>query len=212
MVGGYSGTITSSNVRTGIAAVGDPPAYLQAPAIGSCNATYPSGFNKSSGAWTLSAGTYCGGITVSGSARLTLNLGTYVLKGGGLNLAGNAVLTGTGGVTFYNTGTSSTYKPITMTNDSGSVNLAAPTTGPLAGILFFQDRAIISTAVNLIGGALFRGPRSRALCDVTTRNNGGGTARINDQTAGAGDVISAVCVENPAGAGVKSVYTNRRGD
>jgi hypothetical protein len=152
MVGGYSGTITSSNVRTGIAAVGDPLAYLQAPAIGSCNATYPSGFNKSSGAWTLSAGTYCGGITVSGSASLTLNLGTYVLKGGGLNLAGNAVLTGTGGVTFYNTGTSSTYKPITMTNDSGSVNLAAPTTGPLAGILFFQDRAIISTAVNLIGG------------------------------------------------------------
>src|ERR1700737_2767355 len=49
MVGGYSGTITSSNVRTGIAAVGDPLAYLQAPAIGSYTATYPSGFNKSGG-------------------------------------------------------------------------------------------------------------------------------------------------------------------
>src|SRR6202171_4878743 len=45
MVGGYSGTITSSNVRTGIAAVGDPLAYLQATASGSGSATYRSGFN-----------------------------------------------------------------------------------------------------------------------------------------------------------------------
>src|SRR6202171_4471906 len=156
VVGGYGGkgvTVTggSKTVSTGIAAVGDPLAYLQAPTIGSCPGSNAA-VNVSSGSLTLNPGTYCGGITVGSSASVTLNPGTYVLKGGGLNLSGNAKLTGTGGVTFYNTGTSSTYQPVTMTNDNGSVNLVAPTSGSMSGILFFQDRTITSTAVNLIGG------------------------------------------------------------
>ena len=155
VAGGYTGTITTPNnalnLRSGIAPVSDPLSYLQAPTIGTCNATYPTGFSKNTGTWTLSAGTYCGGFTVSNTAKLILNPGTYVVKGGGINLSGNAIFTGAG-VTIYNTGTSSTYKPIQMLNDNGTVDLSAPTSGPLAGILFFQDRAITSAAANTLGG------------------------------------------------------------
>ena len=157
VVGGYSGTVKvsaggkSGTVTTGIAALGDPLAYVQAPTVGSCNPTYPTGVNLSTGSLTLNPGTYCGGFTVSNSASLHLNPGTYVLKGGGINLSGNSSLTGTG-VTIYNTGTSSTYKPISMLNDNGTVDLSAPTSGSLTGILFFQDRSITSTAANVLGG------------------------------------------------------------
>jgi Flp pilus assembly protein TadG len=157
VVGGYSGTVKvsaggkSGTVTTGIAALGDPLAYVQAPTVGSCNPTYPTGVNLSTGSLTLNPGTYCGGFTVSNSASLHLNPGTYVVKGGGINLSGNSSLTGTG-VTIYNTGTSSTYKPISMLNDNGTVDLSAPTSGSLTGILFFQDRSITSTAANVLGG------------------------------------------------------------
>jgi putative Flp pilus-assembly TadE/G-like protein len=155
VVGNYSGTVTvttgTKKVITGIASLGDPLAYEQPPTVGVCNPTYPSGVNVSSGTVTLNAGTYCGGFTVSGSAILKLNAGSYVLKGGGINLSGNATLSGTG-VTIYNTGTASTYKPISMLNDNGTVNLSAPTTGPLTGMLFFQDRSIVSAADNVLGG------------------------------------------------------------
>ena len=155
VVGGYSGTVNVSTgtktVSTGIASVGDPLAYLTAPTVGTCNASYPTGVKVSSGSVTISSGTYCGGFTVSNSATLHLNAGTYVINGGGINLSGNSVFTGTG-VTIYNTGTTSTYKPIQMLNDNGTVDLSAPTSGTYTGILFFQDRAITSAAANTLGG------------------------------------------------------------
>jgi hypothetical protein len=39
-----------------------------------------------------------------------------------------------------------------MLNDNGTVDLSAPTSGSLTGILFFQDRSITSTAANVLGG------------------------------------------------------------
>jgi hypothetical protein len=53
-------------------------------------------------------------------------------------------MTGTG-VTFYNTTGSGGYAAIVL-NGSATVNLSAPTSGTLAGILFFQDRSIPGSA------------------------------------------------------------------
>ena len=76
-----------------------------------------------------------------------MNAGTYVLRGGGLTVSNGATRTGTG-VTFYNTqGTGYSYGAISLLGGV-DVNLAAPTTGALAGILFFQDRAVVSSLVN----------------------------------------------------------------
>ena len=148
IVGNYSGSKPSAQaVTTGVVAAGDPLAYLQPPTVGACNKT---NYSISSGSATLNPGVYCGGITISGSAKVTANPGTYILAGGGLNVQGNGSLTGTG-VTFYNTKTTGyAYQPI-YTQDQAVLSLKAPTSGIYAGILFFQDRSISSTALNVLG-------------------------------------------------------------
>ncbi len=98
-----------------------------------------------------------GNYTTSGGASFTptpktgviaasdpLTSGTYILAGGGMSISSNTVLTGTA-VTYYNTTGTGGYGAISM-NGNTSTNLSAPTSGPLAGILFFQDRAIPGTA------------------------------------------------------------------
>ena len=150
VVGNYSetGNVTlTPTPKTGVIAATDPLAYVQAPAVGSCAHTNFSlnGNTGSSGSpYQLYAGTYCGGISVRGNAWLNFNTGTYVLAGGGMNINANAVMTGTG-ITFYNTTGLGGYGAITL-NGNSQANFSAPTSGPLAGILFFQDRSIPSTA------------------------------------------------------------------
>ena len=89
---------------------------------------------------TLSPGLYSGGISITGNATIAFNPGVYILAGGGLNVTGNSTLTGTG-VTFYNTTGPGGYQPINLAGNE-TAQFSAPTTGPLEGILIFQDRAI----------------------------------------------------------------------
>jgi len=138
-----------------ITAVPDPLSGVAEPSVGSCNALTANGHGyTASGGESISQGTYCGGITVSGGKSLNLNPGTYVLLGGGLQVNGSSNLIGNG-VTFFNTvwmsgdgaannvGNSNQYKPIVFSGGS-STNLSAPTSGTLKGILFFQDRNLPS--------------------------------------------------------------------
>ena len=129
-----------AGVTYNIAPFPDPLAGVSAPAVGACNplTVAGNGYTANSNA-TISAGTYCGGITVNKPATLTLGAGTYVLLGGGLQVQGGAAITGTG-VTFYNTQNATyQYKPIVISGGS-TANLTAPDSGSLQGILFFQDR------------------------------------------------------------------------
>jgi hypothetical protein len=146
VVGGYSGSGFTPTPKTGVIAATDPLAPVAAPTVGSCAHTNYS-LNGTSGSASsplqLYAGTYCGGITVHGNAWLNFNAGTYVLAGGGMAISANTTMTGTG-VTFYNTTGTGGYGAISM-NGNTQANLSAPTSGPLAGILFFQDRSIPST-------------------------------------------------------------------
>ena len=91
----------------------------------------------------------------------------FILDGGGLKLTGNSgnsgtAATSTGGVTFYNTGTAAAgptqYGPIISYFDfqgfcGGSCQLAAPTTGSYAGILYYQDKNNTATISCGFGGA-----------------------------------------------------------
>jgi hypothetical protein len=157
LVGNYSAgsnVTLSPTPKTGVIAASDPLAYVAAPTVGSCAHTNFSlnGNNGSSGSpYQLYAGTYCGGISVHGNAVLNFNAGTYVLAGGGMNISANTTMTGTG-ITFYNTTGTGGYGAISLAGNS-QANLSAPTSGPLAGILFFQDRSIPSTgAASTISG------------------------------------------------------------
>ncbi|HYB91565.1 MAG TPA: pilus assembly protein TadG-related protein [Candidatus Binataceae bacterium] len=150
VVGNYSATgncTFSPTPSTGIIPAADPLAYVQAPSYSGCNHTNfsLSGNTGSSGSpYQVYAGVYCGGITTGGNTYLNFNPGTYIIAGGGMNFGGNTWMTGTG-VTFYNTSGTGGYGAI---NIGGNVTatLSAPTSGSMAGILFFQDRGVSGSA------------------------------------------------------------------
>lgn len=114
----------------------DPLANLDPPAYSGCDhgLTILNDVVK-----TLSPGVYCLGIQIMGTSKITLAPGVYVLTGG-LTVASTASLTGSD-VTIYIKGL---LANINFLQDA-QVQLTAPTSGPFAGILFFQDRASSNT-------------------------------------------------------------------
>jgi Flp pilus assembly protein TadG len=155
VVGGDSiaGMVSPTPV-TGSSPLDDPLTTLAAPSPGAsgtqclsgvnCGTCLKTNFKVPQDGVSLVPGTYCGGITVVSSGNtITFAPGTYILNGGGLNVSGGNTLVGTG-VTFYITGTSSgttKYADISITGNP-NLRLSAPTSGPMEGILFFQDRTI----------------------------------------------------------------------
>src|SRR5262249_38240478 len=96
IVGGYSwgssGALNPTPV-TGAASVPDPLAALPAPTGGVSRGSV----NLSGGTLTINPGIYTS-ITLSGSARLILNPGVYVLAGGAITVGGSASMSVGGGV------------------------------------------------------------------------------------------------------------------
>jgi len=163
VVGGWSlsGSTKIVNQSTGqtvspvkITSPGDPLAFLPVPTggtiIGRTHTNYD--MNNKPPNNTLSAGIYCGGLTIGNTngATFTMSAGTYVMAGGGLTINSQAVVSGAG-VTVYNTSStgwgcsgSSSYTPLTISGQA-VVTLSAPTTGALADVVFFGDRNGCST-------------------------------------------------------------------
>ena len=159
VVGGYSknGNVTMGPVTTGAAATTDPFSNLPLPAFSAC--TYTNYSKSGNGDLVLSAGTYCGGISITGNHGITLSPGVFVLYGGGMNLTGNISPIQGNNVMIYNSGNGSTY-PYSGLNLSGNLtlHLSAPTTGIYGGMLFMQDPENTQTA-SIVGnsGALLAG-------------------------------------------------------
>ena len=108
---------------------------------------------------TLNPGTYSS-ITIT-SGTVTFNPGTYMLSGRLTILSStNPTIVNGDGVTFYFYNTAGAVclnNSINLTGSQTTANLSAPTAGPLAGILFFQDRNIPSggtCANSLLSGAV----------------------------------------------------------
>jgi hypothetical protein len=168
-----------ANPATGVHPQADPligvaaPTFLPPPPPSNCTQT------QLAGQTTFNPGTYCGGISLNSTGSFVFNPGTYVLYGGGLTINAQATVTGAG-VTFYNTGTKNgTYgfSPITI-NGGGSVTLSAPTSGPMAGMLFFEDRdptkhGQITNTITGQSGSTFTGA---LYFPTTTLKYAGGTA------------------------------------
>ncbi len=150
VTGGTSGCCFSPTPQTGVPPEPDPLAARAAPTFSGCDYvnTQINGATR-----TLSPGTYCNGITINNSSsNVTFMPGVYVLNGGGFVVTGGAAINGTG-VTFYNTGgVGYAYKPVAISGGSTGT-LSAPTSGPMEGILFFQDRTITADANNAVTGA-----------------------------------------------------------
>jgi hypothetical protein len=110
----------------------DPLADLIAPDYGACDHDHAV-FESS--AVSLDAGVYCGGLDVGAGATVTLNPGLYVIKDGAFSIKSDGAVSGTD-VAIYLTGTDA----VLDFKANSSVALTAPISGPLAGILIFQDR------------------------------------------------------------------------
>jgi hypothetical protein len=183
VVGNYTSTGGASftpTPTTGVIAASDPLAYVQAPTVGSCahtNFRLNGTTGSASIPYELYAGTFCGGISISGNAWLHFNPGTYVLAGGGMTIGSNTVMTGIG-VTFYDTTGTGGYGAISM-NGNTSASLSAPTSGPLAGILFFQDRSIPSSATGSTISGNATSTFDGALYFPTTQITFGGNSSAN---------------------------------
>ena len=149
--------------------VADPFADLPTPAASNpCQNT-----NKS----TLKPGTYCSGLSLSGS--VTLQPGVYVVQGN-LKINANAAVTGSG-VTIFMAGSSTV-----SINGNASVQLSAPTSGTYSGVLFYGDRAGSSasstfngTADSLLTGAIYF-PRQQISYLGNFSGNGGCTQVVAD--------------------------------
>jgi hypothetical protein len=152
IVGNYSvsggGSISPTPV-TGATSEGDPLSYLPTPSIGTCTQT---NISISGTTRTLDPGVYCNGLRLSGGAIVTLNPGTYILEGGGLNVSGGSRISGTGVMFYLTAGSGYSYGAVNLSGGT-TANLVAPTTGAYAGILFYQDRSISSgTSSSFSGG------------------------------------------------------------
>ena len=110
----------------------DPLAGRPIPAFAGCN--YNDHVVK--GTTTLSPGVYCKGLKIEGTASVTLNPGTYVIKDGKFEVSGSASVTGKN-VGFVLSGTASLFE----FNKDTKINLEGPEDGPMASILFFEDPA-----------------------------------------------------------------------
>ena len=138
VTGDIEGTVTttaSPGPQTGVwPRSPDPLAYLTPPTYSGCDYT---GLELDSGTTILNPGVYCQGISMTSSAQAMMNPGIYIMRGKGIQLESSTVLEGTG-VMIYLTDGGYEYNPINF-QSSTEVRLSAPTTGPYAGILFYQD-------------------------------------------------------------------------
>ncbi len=149
----HAGTGTYSPAPdAGCAPMPDPLGALDPPAYSGCdyNNTYLDDATV-----TLSPGVYCGGLHIDGNSIITLDPGVYVVKDADFHVDSNSSIQGDG-VGFYLT------NDATLHFDSNTqVSLSAPTMGPMAGLLIFQDRAdsgthsIDSNAVAKLEGTIY---------------------------------------------------------
>ena len=130
--------------ETGCSPAADPFASVAPPPVGPCDFTNTM---IDGGTADLLPGVYCGGLTVMNNATVTLDPGVYIIKDGRFSVDGTSSVTGAK-VTTYLTGNANTF--VEFVKDS-QVNLSAPTTGPLAGLVFFEERSVTIPRTHFVG-------------------------------------------------------------
>ncbi|MBZ9799554.1 pilus assembly protein TadG-related protein [Mesorhizobium sp. ES1-4] len=134
-VGGYAGSSRNYSPLpiTDCPAISDPLASRASEIDGSLSTQCD--FNKfevKNAALTLSPGTYCQGLKISGGAHVTFSPGVYVIRNGELSVDGKSAINGSG-IAFVFIGEKAVLK---FANDS-NVSLSAPEQGLMSGILIY---------------------------------------------------------------------------
>jgi hypothetical protein len=139
VAGGWTGNKTPSPAPSiGTVAVPNPLDFVVMPTtVPACTSTGLVTVTKDT---TLSPGVYCGGLYVDNKTA-TLSAGTYIFRGGGLEVRGG-YFNGAGVTLINSIDPTNTYafKPIKFGNGC-KAHLSAPTSGTYPGILMFGDPA-----------------------------------------------------------------------
>lgn len=135
--------------QTGCPVIQDPLRNRPAPASGNCLILpeilrladvltgKSKGTNVVAASVTLDPGTYCGGLHVTKDAVVTLRPGIYVMKDGPLIVDKRATMIGRD-VGFYFSGNNSGL----LFDKRTTIDLSAPTTGVMAGLLMAEDPSV----------------------------------------------------------------------
>ena len=151
---GQAALNTSHGTFTHAAAANDPYADVPVPSHSGCNQNnYSLSGNNSQ---TFSPGTsgvmvFCNGFSLTGGSSVTFQPGTYVIDGGSFSVAGNSTISGTG-VTIVLTGSSGSGYATASIAGGSTVNITAPTSGPMSGLAFYQDRNAPSSGSDSFSG------------------------------------------------------------
>ena len=182
------GSMSSQRVVTECPPIADPLADRKGPTVGSCDFT---DLKLNKGTTTLNPGVYCGGLKITGSAVVNLNPGEYIIKDGDLLAQGNATLQGND-VAFYLTGEASVIR----FKGNAVIDLSGRETGPLAGMLLFDDPSetdvlrrheISATRASNLTGTIYL-PHAKLLIDPASK--------VAEKSAYTAIVVKKLIVEN----------------
>jgi Flp pilus assembly protein TadG len=130
------GATVSPIPTTDCPSMGDPLISRPRPPVGSCANLLPMVIT---GVRNLYPGDYCGGLTIKGTAHVTLTPGVYVMNNGPLIVQDSATLIGqSAGVYFTGNEGGLRFDPNT------TISMTAPKDGVMAGFIFFEDRTVSS--------------------------------------------------------------------
>lgn len=198
----------------------DPYSSLKAPSPPAGCTPMPS---PVSNALTFKPGTYCGGLTVIGSANnVYFQPGTYYIVNGdlyitsvnGVSCLGCTAGAGTTFILSQTTGNNNDIGGVKITSEN-NVTLNAPSTGDYAGVLFYQDRnapaGTMTTSskiftISSLNNAKLSGviyfPQNRI--DVSSLNNF--LSSTSDCTVWVGRYVKFSSFNNNHAAGCKNTY------
>jgi hypothetical protein len=190
ITGGANGTF-NGNVVTGVLPTPDPLAYLPVPPVPPDGTMSSKGIGQGNKQYTLTPGRYTnlpnfnqGDVVILQQASAG-NGGIYYIDGGGFASTGANIIMDsgtTGGVMIYNNpANSSGSQGISISgNASGTINLSALTSGPYAGMLFWQNRSAAQT-MKLDGNGSFTLSGTFYAANAQLSVTGNGTAVIGSQ-------------------------------
>jgi Flp pilus assembly protein TadG len=152
--GGHKTETYSPPPTDGSAAIKDPYASIPFPAYTACDDNAKGLDIKND--TTLSPGTYCGGIKISGDGpKVTLQPGIYVMVGGPFWTTGSPVVTGDRVMIAFTAKDSSLY-----IWGNSSVKLTSPTSGTYMNMQFMSDRDNADTKGTWVSIGGSNGPKT----------------------------------------------------
>ena len=209
-----SNTLAPATPTDGAAPVADPFAALTPPTTSGCD--WPSGTSFS--AWkstpysfspSNNTNVFCGNTTIGGNGSTdTFAPGVYYVVNGNL-IFNNATIAAAAGVSFVLTGSSPGAFQWTNYSNTG-IDMSAPTTGPTAGILVWQECGPGGTAPanSMAGGSsLVVSGAFYAPCGQLDMSN---NAQLVTASGGAMSVI-ANTIEAVGSAGISAVSSTSGG-